>query len=54
MQGNADIALDAALILMEEAFIVGERAPFVVADQYVGRVMDLADITMALWHARIV
>jgi len=46
--------LNQVLDLMEEAFIVGERAPFVVADQYVGRVMDLADITMALWHARIV
>lgn len=40
------------LDLMEEAFIVGERGPFVVADQYVGRIMDLADVGMALWHAR--
>ncbi len=40
------------LDLMEEAFITGERGPFVVADQYVGRVMDLADLTLALWHAR--
>jgi len=46
--------LHQVLDLTEEAFIVGERAPFVVADQYVGRVMDLADITMALWHARLV
>ncbi len=46
--------LHQVLDLMEEAFIVGERAPFIVADQYVGRVMDLADITMALWHARLV
>lgn len=40
------------LDLMEEAFISGERGPFIVADQYVGRVMDLADVSMALWHAR--
>lgn len=40
------------LDLMEEAFIMGDRAPFVVADQYVGRVMDLADVSLALWHAR--
>ncbi len=40
------------LDLMEEAFIVGDRGPFIVADQYVGRVMDLADVSLALWHAR--
>lgn len=40
------------LDLMEEAFVTGERGPFIVADQYVGRVMDLADVSMALWHAR--
>jgi len=44
--------LHQVLDLMEEAFLSGDRAPFVVADQYVGRVMDIADVTMALWHAR--
>jgi len=46
--------LHQVLDLMEEAFLSGDRAPFVVADQYVGRVMDIADLTMALWHARLV
>ncbi len=44
--------LHQVLDLMEEAFLSGDRAPFVVADQYVGRVMDIADVTLALWHAR--
>ncbi len=46
--------LHQVLDLMEEAFLYGERAPFIVADQYVGRVMDIADVTMAIWHARLV
>ncbi len=46
--------LHQVLDLMEEAFLYGDRAPFIVADQYVGRVMDIADVTMAIWHARLV
>jgi hypothetical protein len=44
--------LHQVLDLMEEAFLSGDRAPFVVADQYVGRIMDIADVGLALWHAR--